>query len=499
MTHEQREIATSARHGAEAPRGERPLAGATGGRFGRMFPGLPPCDPGADVLDALESYLRTQAIDGSDNGRIPAGYTYLGQFIDHDITFDPTSNIARRNDPLALVNFRSPRLDLDSLYGGGPADQPFLYDWNDELDDPGVKLLLTRNSGHPDLAPLDLPRNHQGRALIGDARNDENVIVAQLHLLFIRLHNNVVDRVRGESPRISSAAVFEEAQRIVRWHYQWIVINDFMLKVVGTKLAGELRPSPAALPGAAAIPVEFSGAAFRFGHSLVRNDYNLRSGSTALPILREPGDPGQHLGGFRALTKELKIAWARFFWDTASPPQDGLRSMAIDTALAPPLHALPPDGTSLAGLNLRRGLALGLPSGTEVALAMGAGTPLLTDDELRPDGPPAAFGLTTWNPLLQDPPLWYYILCEAYVHGGRRLQGEHGILRPAGGKRLGPVGGRIVAEVLVGLLERDPASYLHHPSPWAPHLRAAAATGEDAARRYEMRDLVRFIEEPGRP
>ena len=132
----------------------------------------------------------------SDNTSIPAGFTYLGQFIDHDITFDPVSKLDERYDPEALVNFRTPRFDLDSVYGSGPDDQPFLYDW--ESEPPGAKLLVgrppTRCRGRG-LRPADLPRNRQGRALIGDARNDENVIVAQLHLLFIRFHNAVVDHL----------------------------------------------------------------------------------------------------------------------------------------------------------------------------------------------------------------------------------------------------------------------------------------------------------------
>ena len=131
-------------------------------------------------------------------GTILSGYTYLGQFIDHDITFDPTSNIQRRNDPLALLNFRTPRFDLDSVYGGGRADQPFLYDWSGGKD-AGVRLLLDRD-GDGTFATEDLPRNRQGRALIGDARNDENAIVAQLHLLFIRFHNKIVGLVRRDHP-----------------------------------------------------------------------------------------------------------------------------------------------------------------------------------------------------------------------------------------------------------------------------------------------------------
>ena len=98
------------------------------GRFGRMFPSLPAATLGVRAIDDLVDAM-VVAPDIGDNPRIPAGFTYLGQFIDHDITFDPTSQLQKVNDPDALVNFRTPRLDLDSLYGAGPADQPYLYEW----------------------------------------------------------------------------------------------------------------------------------------------------------------------------------------------------------------------------------------------------------------------------------------------------------------------------------------------------------------------------------
>src|SRR5262249_4606722 len=149
-----------------------------------------------------------------------AGFTYLGQFIDHDLTFDPNSKLERENDPDALVDFRTPRLDLDSLYGDGPADNPFLY------QDDGVHFLLGLNQAFEE----DLPRNsaEARRALIGDPRNDENLIVSQLHLAFLKYHNRVVDALRAIRPELSGEKLFGEARRIVRWHYQWIVIHEFL-------------------------------------------------------------------------------------------------------------------------------------------------------------------------------------------------------------------------------------------------------------------------------
>jgi hypothetical protein len=472
--------ALAARHGASAPRGQDPLAGSGRGRFGRMFPTLPARSPDPDVLVAMAKHMLRRSGEDRHTGTILSGYTYLGQFIDHDITFDPTSNIQRRNDPLALLNFRTPRFDLDSVYGGGRADQPFLYDWSGGKD-AGVRLLLDRNGGDT-LAAEDLPRNSQGRALIGDARNDENAIVAQLHLLFIRFHNKVVGLLRRDHPRWSANAVFEAAQRVVRWHYQWLVIEDFLPTVVGKATAACVRPR-AALPGDAVIPIEFSGAAFRFGHSLVRDSYKLQRDGPIIPIFPLEGG-GEHLGGFRRLKADLTIDWQMFF----AKPTENL-AMRINTALAKQLYALPPDGASLPELNLLRGRALGLPSGTDVAELLGADP--LSDAELLPVAISPDLAILTEGErraLLDAPPLWYYILCEAYIHGGTREPAADGTLPPGGGAWLGPVGGRIVAEVLVGLLERDPRSYLHQQGPWTPPF------GHDG--EFAMRDLVRFLKTP---
>src|SRR5216117_534721 len=147
------------------------------GRFGRIFRNLPPFLPPGSALAALaQQMVEPEPQPGvedeaGDNPDIPAGFTYFGQFIDHDLTFDPTSKLQRDNDPDALVDFRTPRFDLDSIYGRGPDDQPFLY----EAD--GIRFLIDTHDGEK-----DLPRNSIGRALIGDPRNDENLIVSQLDL-----------------------------------------------------------------------------------------------------------------------------------------------------------------------------------------------------------------------------------------------------------------------------------------------------------------------------
>ena len=516
------ELSLNTAHGARVPRG---LAGggASGhGRFGRMFPGLPACelpDCGIEalltVMDAIPSIGR--------NERIPAGFTYLGQFVDHDITFDPNSQLDRINDPAALVNFRSPRLDLDSVYGSGPADQPFLYTWTDRegrpLADPGVEFLIAKTrDGKATIE--DLPRNGErpSRALIGDPRNDVHIILAQLHLVFLKFHNRVVAYLRepGRRPRLRGSELFSEACRLVRWHYQWIVVNDFLPRVVGDETMQSVLNPAGVWPRVARrhyrwerdpfIPVEFSGAAYRFGHSMVRGSYRLKRPSLpdspdglslvapdeagkkpGLAIFADPpavADPDApvlerpQLAGFRQLTADVQLEWFRFFdIDPGFPPQP---SMTIDQGISVSLTKLPSavaSDTSLPRLNLKRGRSLGLPSGQDVARAMGERAPL-SADELFP-GNVLDYVDPTWHdPLLHCTPLWYYVLAEAASPRGER------------GAHLGPVGGRIVAEVLLGIIEGDSHSYLSQAPAWRPELDGA--TKGD----FTMVDLVNFATRP---
>jgi len=461
-----------ANHGGSPPRGQANVSRSSvdNGRYGRIFRRLAPFAPSDDVLAALAaSMVDEQAPPGhkpvpppaADNPDLPAGYTYLGQFVDHDLTFDPVSSLERQNDPDALTDFRTPRFDLDSLYGRGPTDSPYLYD----NDDP-VKLLVGLNTKKI-FEPVDLPRNQQGRALIGDPRNDVHVIVSQLHLGFIRFHNACVDHLRkGFFP---VGELFEEARRLTRWHYQWVVVHDFLRRLIGDDLlAGILIDDPVTGGSAAStrffkwkqrpfMPVEFTAAAYRFGHTMVRPAYKLNTKLDPLPILTPDRNPHplQHLGGFRNLPAAWTIEWSRFYVIDGSEPQ---LARPIDTHLTAPLRQLPddvdPDRRSLGMLNMMRGRALGLPSGQAVAAAMGT---TRVGKQL---------GLTG------ETPLWFYLLRESEV--------------VAGGHHLGPTAGRLVGEVVVGLLAGDSSSFLRMAPAWKPELPSAEPG------HFTMADLLRF-------
>jgi hypothetical protein len=512
------------------------------GLFGRVFRSLPPAiypkqhlidlglamtaDPEHDDKDpnlpsASPELADKRIQDDEENAGIPAGYTYLGQFIDHDITFDPASSLMQQNDPDALVDFRTPRLDLDSLYGRGPADQPYMY-----MSD-GKRFRLGRElteNGAPSRS-RDLPRVEPAepgaakRALIGDKRNDENVIVAQLHSAMLRLHNKLADLGEGSS--------FEDVQQQVRWHYQWIVVNDFLVKICGKDVVqsilphlGKNQPIWENLPKFAIykvheepfMPIEFSAAAYRFGHSMVRPIYRLNTkldGGTDAEKKRGLGGrffifagvQERGLNGFDEFPKEWGIDWSLFFDIRGSIKNKGKTRVQpaykIDTSLVNPLGFLPefskkplapatpltvptlqsqpndPEGdpSNLAVRNLLRGMSMGLPSGQSVARSLGLEP--IADDNLR-IGKAVVDDWDKNKPLFklnktftENAPLWFYVLAEAQFEWVQlaRAKGGQGDETPL---KLGPVAARIVAETLIGLLWGDGHSYLRQTPNWVP-------------------------------
>jgi Animal haem peroxidase len=434
---------------------DTPVDGASG-RYERLFPELTALEGESDALLALGS--AGGICDGGesceDATETAAGWPLFGQFIAHDITAD-RSPLTHRAELSDAVNFRSPRADLECLYGSGQVGSPFLY----SRDDPAL-LLLGRNDRGEE---ADVPRNAEGVALIGDPRNDVHVVVSQLHVAMIKVHNRLVELARERG--VVGAEVFETARRETIWHYQWVIVNDYLPRLVGAELVDsilERGPRFYRPDGAPRIPFEFADAAFRYGHSQVRDSFELNSGMDALRLFPD-------LIGFRPVPAELVIEWSRLFDVRGARPAQ--RAKLIDGRLARSLIELPAAITgeveldayqSLAGRDLERGHAYGLPSGEAVAAAMGEAP--LADD-------PLGLRAAGWS---GETPLWLYFLAESASRGH--------------GERLGPSGGRIVAEVLIGILDADRGSYRANEPGWTPTLPAREE-------RFGLTDLLLAIDE----
>jgi hypothetical protein len=483
-----------------------------------MFRSLPPAKYGKDDGESIAN-LKTlgdmmvsafdapkDMLDDEESG-IPALYTYFGQFIDHDITFDPMSSLIKHTDPDALTDFRTPAFDLDNVYGRGKDDQPYMY------DNGPLFLLGDPNDGGLDPNARDLPRNNANprRALIGDPRNDENSIVSQLQGLFLRFHNRTVK----DHPEINAGSDFAAIQKIVRFHYQYVVLNDFLPRIISADVLDALkddghfsrdklkffhwRDEPF-------MPVEFSVAAYRLGHSMIRPGYRLNDNDfTLLPIFPVPSQGlNEGLTGFRALLPHWAIDWGRFIDidtrsrgdETTTNPANKKRlqfAYRIDTSLVDPLSMLPPavatDPSSLAQRNLIRSFELELPSGQDVARAMKVlplkDSEIMIGKAIDSPGPGDVLGTIDTIPALAafkgKCPLWTYILAEAARNQTKikiPVTEDVSITTP----QLGPVGGRIVAEVFLGLMFGDPDSMLALNPHWCP------PSGPD----YKLRDLVKY-------
>lgn len=443
---------------------------------------------------------------GGGLGDIPAGYTYLGQFIDHDLTMDATS-VALGEDisPADLLQGRSPTLDLDSLYGAGPADAGSAAFY--EADGVHLKTGDTIRFG-PDRAKVahDLPRVGTGsrrarrKALIPDPRNDENLIVAQTHLAMIRFHNRVADRLPASLP---PAQRFRRARRSVTLHYHWLVRHDFLPRIVAPAIVDDVftngrkvvqpTAAPTDLP---TMPVEFSVAAFRLGHSMIRPvyDWNRRfpKGIGFLDYMFQFSALGGDLGGEDRLISNWLADWRRMY-DFPGGGHAGLagpegfnRAQRIDSLLTDPLKNLPPSTfgggagipfddrrRNLAFRNLVRASMLRLASGQQmVATLRAAGVtvrPLTRAQILRGSGGADLSGLTAAqkDAVVARTPLWLYVLREAETGDGR-LRG---------------VGGRIVAETLHRSMEGSRFSLLRNPGFTPAHGRGTT---------FEMTDLLFF-------
>lgn len=507
--------------------------------YGRLYTRWPKHRPPGKSDDermaALEGLGETLVRDGDEAGELPAAYTYLGQFIDHDVTFEVVSSLARFHRVADLENGRSPRLELDSLYGGGPLAQPAAFECRPargsgselagfffrlgraeysasaanagEMDlpracrlvaletegrvalasppgatiapDPELRFLQDDRHVYATIGPGLVREANSGiwrqvepasllllgaGALIADPRNDENILVSQLTLAMMRFHNVVTADLLAEADaaqrKPNPLRTFDDARRLVRWHYQHLIVHDYLPRLLGqAEFEHYLAGGPAAMAAAlrhyrlaqgAYVPIEFAAAAFRFGHAMIRCCYELNDrrdslGIQALPILDRTTppdfDPKGDLRGARMLPDCWSVQWNRFlefpadrFPGLECPSERVQRAARIGPAIAAPLHELPevPDGgsRSLAVRDLQRGFRLRLPAGEWLAWRMNLA-------ERRKQGTP----------------LWLYVLREAAA---------------AGGSRLGAVGGTIVAETMLGLLLSDEDSYVRQAPGWKP-------------------------------
>ena len=444
---------------------------------------LPFDAPTQALLQQLGDFMADPSRGAGTDSNIPAGYTYFGQFVDHDITLDISSKLDADTDATTINNMRSPAVDLDSLYGRGPALDPFLYQFPNAGPPTAIKFLIgiNRNAGAggpgssggsgPMGVPTgsDLPRVSTNTAVIGDPRNDENLIVSQFHHAMLKFHNQVVDGLVAAS---FTGDIFLEAKRTVTHHYQWAVVQDFLKRICGATAVSTALSSVTAAKGSAfSMPVEFAVAAYRFGHSMIRERYWVNAAQISAPLsdvfafARNPLLP---------VFSNWVVDFNAFF-DTGLFAAVHNRATKIDSTLAPGLDLLP--GFSglmamLASRNLLRGLALGLPSGQ--GLAGHFGVAALTGAQLKQGLPAAEAALldSSGGLLLTKTPLWYYVLREAAVLNA--------------GDQLGPVGGRVIADTFVRMLKRDADSFLNTSTPFAPSLPSAAA-GD-----FTVADLVNF-------
>ncbi len=434
-------------------------------RFGRLFPHLSPSFTAVETLQYI----------GKDNGpmdggttvnrtnSVDVGHVIFGQFVDHDITLDVESSLGT-NVSGEIGNLRTPTLDLDCIYGPGPEDAPFMYHSDGPFegvklvtgaDEPGADANAEEDLFRAPVIPAPNSGNPRGRAIIGDHRNDENRIISQMQLGMIRYHNYNVDQLSSAS--LKGHDLYLAARRATSWHYQWLVVNEFLPKMCGqgvvNRILGCGRKFYCPNNEEPFIPIEFSVAAYRFGHSMIPQNVQIRAGDPGVRIF------GTVLGrGFSPVESQAAVVeWPELFDIDSSVTQ---KAETLNSKLADVLLKLPfipvTDERSLATRNLLRGNVFMLPAGEKVAEKMGRPAQEIEDVVLKVKN-------LSGDRIRAGIPLWLYILCEAEIVG---REDADGLFEQEEG--LGPVGATIVAETILGLLELDPHSYLGANRNWGP-------------------------------
>jgi len=475
-------------------------------RFGRLFPNLQPFRPSDKSLEDLGNAMVDNTSDRVSD--IPAGYTYLGQFIDHDISKDSLGSIDPRNispkELSELIQERTPSLDLDCLYGSGDTESIVAWDSNDL-----AKFLIGKTIADeqvPITFQNDLPRkldgNNPAKALIGDPRNDENLVVAQIHLAFLKFHNAVVDvvRKRNFNPELDAITVRNQAKEIVILHYQSIVLHDFLKRFVNEGVYKSVitdnnpkffKVTASEMPF---MPIEFSGAAYRW-HTLIRDSYNWNrvfndnnrpfpTGTLQLLFQFSGLQNNDEFVGIRniknkSLSSNWIVDWTRLFDFTHRGVARGAGfnfTEPVDTLLVETLHKFgsPNAPLNLAIKNLVRGSRIGLPSAQDVASALGINP--LTPQELLQSSTQADV-LKEWEFHIKTP-LWYYINREAEVLGNS--------------SRFGPLASTIICETFHGLAKGSRQSILDPENQgWKPDTDLLPSNPEF----YSFTDLLWFVRE----
>lgn len=445
-------------------------------------------------LQALGAEMATPP-GGDEDSANPLIYTYWGQFVDHDLTLNTDGNIGRSDitkTPFEVLtpdevrgqigNGRQPQLNLDSVYGTGSVRVPngsrmLLGEVALASTDPANPLRGVRIPPVHDLA-RDLPRDAAGKARICDGRNDENLAVAQLHVAVLRFHNAAARWVRENEPEHKDVdAIFRRARRLTQLTYQWVTVNDWLRTITAPGMVESVLTTPKLDVKDAKglfMPLEFSAAAFRFGHSMIRAEYDFNRnfghgnlagfGPSATLDLLFTFTGRAHppfFGATPVLPFNWVIEWDR--WIDAGSPFPNRAARKIDTHVSPPLQALLNEGTdptlpqgivallkSLPERNLLRGYQLALPTGQAVAGALGVAP--LTPAQLLQDSSGAMTTALLDGGFTERTPLWFYVLKEAEVQRN--------------GNALGEIGSRIAAETILGHLRHDPDSFISRK--WTP-------------------------------
>ena len=441
---------------------------------------------GHDESDLRALSARMKDVPENRRGRprrgdlAPSAFVYLGQFLDHDLTRDETPLAQAEAAPERTENFHTPRLNLESVYGGGPEKSPQLYDCSKR----GAETFLvgeTSAASEISVTRDDFFRRN-GRPMLADDRNDQHLILAQLHVSFLQFHNKLVDLLKRGA--FADETIFQTARRLTVWHYQWIVRHEFLNYFILPDVLIDIERHGARLfhlnGNKPELPIEFTQAAFRFGHTMVQPQYDINCwrGLVKLRDLVRRVRPNE---SSPPLSADQVIDWDRF---TRTWGGNANFAENIDTLVAEDLFDLPaaamPIRTKrrpppLPEMTLIRGSRIGLPCGQEACRLAGEkaipaarmGFDREEDDFLRTHG------------LSERTPLWYYLLREAEALGLRRFRG---------GECLGPLGSRLVAEVLLGVLECDPDYYGNVSPDWKPLHVVFGRTNEprrlDALRKF---------------